>query len=218
MEPADQDIESPPRTRFSSSQRSCSASTTQFGMKRPRAETASVPLVSLDATARRVKKLRFVSVEEWFREPQDDRAGRDFYTLLQEAFFTAYEARGIQLSRHNVLDFRKLSVATGGAQIELHFTYLRGLANLLYWSGKSMAHWDRIFYTIVWIEPNGDYTKFMFRGRPRILSRAEIADALGVDLNDTRLHELAYPGAIPPRRACCGGVLPPFERVSICYR
>ena len=58
----------------------------------------------------------------------------------------------------------------------------------------------------------------MFRGRPRILSRAEIADVLGVDLNDTSLHELAYPGAITPRRACCGGVLPPFERVSICYR
>ena len=94
MLPADQDIESPPRTRFASSQRSCSASTTQSGMKRPRAETASVPLVSIDATARRVKKLRFVSVEEWFREPQDDRAGRDFYTLLQEAFFRAYEARG----------------------------------------------------------------------------------------------------------------------------
>ena len=107
MEPADQDIESPPRTRFTSSQRSCSASTTQSGMKRPYAETASVPLVSIDATARRVKKLRFVSVEEWFREPQDDRAGRDFYTLLQEAFFRAYEARGIQLSTHNVLDFCK---------------------------------------------------------------------------------------------------------------
>ena len=100
MLPADQDIESPPHTRFESSQRSCSASTTQSGMKRLRAETASVPLVSIDAIARRVKKLRFVSVEEWFREPQDDRVGRDFYTLLQEA-------RGIQLSRHNVLDFRK---------------------------------------------------------------------------------------------------------------
>ena len=76
MELADQDIESPPRTRFTSSQRSCFASTTQSGMKRPRAETASVLLVSIDATARRVKKLRFVSVEEWFREPQEDRASR----------------------------------------------------------------------------------------------------------------------------------------------
>ena len=58
----------------------------------------------------------------------------------------------------------------------------------------------------------------MFKGRPCILSQAEIADALGVDLNDTRLHELSYPGAIPPRHARCGSVLPPFERVSICYR
>ena len=81
-----------------------------------------------------------------------------------------------------------------------------------------MARWVRIFNATVWIEPSRDYIKFMFRGRPRILSRAEIADALGVDLNDTRLHELAYPGAIPLRCACCGGVLPPFERVSICYR
>ena len=135
MEPANQDIESLPRTRFTSTQRLCSASTTQSGMKRPHAETASVPLVSIDATARRVKKLRFVSVEEWFREPQDDRAGRDFYTLLQEAFLRAYEARGIQLSRHNVLDFRKLSVATGGARIEPHFTYLRGLP--IYFPGQA---------------------------------------------------------------------------------
>ena len=186
-------------------------------MKRPHAETALVPLVPIDATARRVKKLRFVSVEEWFREPRENRPGRDFYTLLQEAFFRAYEARGIQLSRHNVLDFRKLSDAAGGARIEPHFTYLSGLADLLSRSGRYMARWVRIFYATVWIEPSRDYIKFMFRGRPRILSWAEIADALGVDLNDTRLHELAYPGAIPPRRACCGGVLPPFERVSICY-
>ena len=122
------------------------------------------------------------------------------------------------MSRHNVLDFCKLSVAVGGAQIEPHFTYLRGLADLLSRSGRYMVCWVRIFYATVWIEPSRNYIKFMFRGRPRILSRAEIADALGVDLNDTRLHELAYPGAIPPRRACCGGVLPPFERVSICYR
>jgi len=122
------------------------------------------------------------------------------------------------LSRHNVLDFRKLSVAAGGAQIEPYFTYLRGLADLLSRSGRYMPRWARIFNAIVWIESSKDYIKFMFRGRPRILSRAEIADALGVDLNDTRLHELSYPGAIPPRHACCGGVLPPFERVSICYR
>ena len=94
MEPTDQDIESPPRTRFTSSQRSCSASTTQSGMKRPRTETALVPLVPTDAIARRVKKLRFVSVEELFREPRENRPGRDFYTLLQEAFFWAYEAMG----------------------------------------------------------------------------------------------------------------------------
>jgi len=39
-----------------------------------------------------------------------------------------------------------------------------------------------------------------------------------VDLNDTRLHELAYPGAEPPRRACVGGVLPSCARVAMCYR
>ena len=58
----------------------------------------------------------------------------------------------------------------------------------------------------------------MFRGKPRSIFRAEIAFSLGVDLNDTRLHELAYPGAEPPRRACVGGVLPSCARVAICYR
>ena len=187
-------------------------------MKRPRTETESVPLVPLDATARKVKKLRFVPLVEWFREPRDERAGKEFYTVLHVAFFRAYEPRGIQLSRHNVLDYRKLSCAAGGAQIEPHFTYLRGLAELLSRSGRYVARWVRIFYAKVWIDPNRDFIQFMFRGRARSISREEIAVALGVDLNDTRLHELAYPGAEPPRRACVGGVLPSCARVAMCYR
>ena len=58
----------------------------------------------------------------------------------------------------------------------------------------------------------------MFRGKVRSISREEIAVALGVDLNDTRLHEMAYPGAEPPRRAPVGGVLPSCAGVAICYR
>jgi len=30
-----------------------------------------------------------------------------------------------------------------------------------------MARWVRIFYATVWIEPNKDYIKFLFGGRPR---------------------------------------------------
>ena len=123
-EPATQEVESPPRRRFTRSRPSLSGTdappTTQSGMKRHRTESESVPLVPLDATARKVKKLQFVPLEEWYREPRDDRAGKEFYTLLQAAFFKAYEARGIQLSRHNVLDYRKLSCAAGRAQIEPH--------------------------------------------------------------------------------------------------
>ena len=72
-EPASQEVESPPRRRFTRSQHSLSGTdappTTQSGMKGPRNETESVLLVPLDATARKVKKLRFVPLEEWFREP-----------------------------------------------------------------------------------------------------------------------------------------------------
>ena len=89
--------------------------------------------------------------------PRDDLAVKEFYTLLQAAFFRAYEARGIQLSRHNVLDYQKLSCAAGGAHIEPHFTYLRGLAELLSRSGRYVARWVRIFYAIVWIDRNRDF-------------------------------------------------------------
>jgi len=58
----------------------------------------------------------------------------------------------------------------------------------------------------------------MFRGKPRSIFRAEIEFSLGVDLNDTRLHELVNPGAEPPRHARVGTVPPPFARVSIYYR
>jgi hypothetical protein len=83
---ATQEVESPPRRRFTRSRPSLSGTdappTTQSGMKRPRTESESVPLVPLDAIARKVKKLRFVPLEEWYREPRDDRAGKEFYTLL----------------------------------------------------------------------------------------------------------------------------------------
>ena len=85
-EPASQEVESPPRRRFTRSQHSLSGTdappTTQSGMKRPRNETESVLLVPLDATARKVKKLWFVPLEEWYRESRDDRTGKEFYTLL----------------------------------------------------------------------------------------------------------------------------------------
>jgi hypothetical protein len=96
--------------------------------------------VSITSSTSWVKKRRFTSLEEWFVEPQDDDAGVDFYTLLQAGFYRAYECRGIQLSKHSVLDYRRLRQVAGGANIEEHFTYLRGLAELLLgqadmWSG-----------------------------------------------------------------------------------
>ena len=52
-----------------------------------------------------------MSLEEWFVEPRDDDASADFYTLLQAGFYRAYELRGIQLSKHNMLDYRRLTHA-----------------------------------------------------------------------------------------------------------
>jgi hypothetical protein len=49
---------------------------------------------------------------------------------------------------------------------------------------------------------------FMFGGQPYHLTRAQLAEILGVDLVDLSLHTVVYGDADLPRRALVGGIAP----------
>jgi hypothetical protein len=49
---------------------------------------------------------------------------------------------------------------------------------------------------------------FMFGGQPYRLTRAQLAEVLGVDLVNISLHAAVYGDVDPPRRALVGGIAP----------
>jgi hypothetical protein len=57
----------------------------------------------------------------------------------------------------------------------------------------------------------------MFGGQPYRLTRAQLAEILGVDLVDVSLHAAVYGDADPPRRALVGRIAPTHEEISILF-
>jgi hypothetical protein len=58
---------------------------------------------------------------------------------------------------------------------------------------------------------------FMFGGQPYRLTRAQLAEILGVDLVDMSLHTAVYRDVDPPRRALVGGTAHTHEEISILF-
>jgi hypothetical protein len=65
-----------------------------------------------------------------------------------------------------------------------------------------------VFYIIVWVGQERSVIWFMFGGQPYHLTRAQLAEILGVDLVDLSLHTVVYGDADLPRRALVGGIAP----------
>jgi hypothetical protein len=58
---------------------------------------------------------------------------------------------------------------------------------------------------------------FIFGGQPYRLTRAQLAEILGVDLVDVSLHAAVYGDAGPPCRALVGRIAPTHEENSILF-
>ena len=52
--------------------------------------------------------------------------------------------------------------------------------------------WVRVFYSTVWFGQDRQMIWFMFGGEPYFLSRAKLAELLGVDLADTSIHNVIW--------------------------
>jgi hypothetical protein len=120
---------------------------------------------------------------------------------------------------HRVLDWESIRQQAGGADIESHFAHFRGLAGLLeVGQNRYIEDWVRVFYNTIWVGQERSMIWFMFGGQSYRLTRAQLAQVLGVDLVDVSLHAAVYGDADPPRWALVGGIAPTHEEISVLFR
>ena len=79
----------------------------------------------------RVKRLRYVTLEQWFPEQRDVGVDRRFYTLLQESFDHTYCQLDIKISEHKMLHWVAMRVEQVGLQ---YFLFLRDMLDCLLYS------------------------------------------------------------------------------------
>src|SRR6266540_2175963 len=185
-------------------------------------EVARHSLGSLLTTdARKVKRLRMVPVEQWFPAHRDpDVPDRRFWTRLQFDFYSAYVERHFSLFQHSWLDFMtdQLSEAAGVEDFRGLFDFLPGLASLLEDSHRYDPEVVRIFYATLYIDHDRQFLQFMFQGEHHRIYRTDLAEALGVQAYEERVHERAHPKAVPPRRPLMSGVNPTDEQIRVYFR
>ena len=230
--------QAPPRATPPSSARRGQKRTRQAPVSQPQPQTpvsesgteseegapSVLPTVSTiaRATTSLLWKLRFADEEKWFPRERATPAGRPFWTPLQQVFHRAYyHARTVLFPQHRHMVLEKLAAAVPMSldEFEDYFTYLPGLLDVFTLPGNYVEDWVMIFYVTAWIPQDRAYVTFMFRGERYRLYRQDIAHALGLQLTGDRLHDLAYPRALPPRRPLSSGIVaPPSDELDLCFR
>ena len=166
----------------------------------------------------KIKKMRFVPVEEWFPETGDQGIDPRFWTIRQESLFRSAIRKGVKKSQHNTLRFDYLDIAAGGADVRRHFDAFPGLTHLLTQVDRFVPEWVQVFYATVWIPTDRSFIQFMFDGHAYRVYRAEMLHALGLEESDTRLHQLVYGDAPPPHRPLTGGTFPTDDQIRPLFR
>ncbi|CAD6246789.1 unnamed protein product [Miscanthus lutarioriparius] len=110
----------------------------------PTEEEDGLPPCHVDlrgASTSRVKRYRLASLDQWFPEQRDVRAGDSFYTTLQASFFRTFESERIALRSHRLLQLGFLRAAAGSEEIQQHIEYLPGLEALVTRPGLYVEEW-----------------------------------------------------------------------------
>jgi hypothetical protein len=130
-------------------------------------------LVLQRATATRVRQFRHVPVESWLPTKRDPAVAPLFHTRTQESFYRAQLTTQIAPRIHRCLDLSSFR-SIAGAESEGHITYLPGLYSLLSFGGWYVEEWIRVFYAIVWIDPDHQWMRFRFEHEDVTLQTAQI--------------------------------------------
>jgi len=164
--------------------------------------------------AKKARKMRhLVTVDAWFPPQRDTTVDNRFWTLTQASIYETYRRLRRQLHRHSVINWQMLNNA---AKIDIRrfFTQLPGVTDLLYFRYRYVEEWVRVFYATLYIEPDRARIHFMFQGHIRRFTRERLAQLLGIELHDRRIHDEAYGAVALPRRSQVGGTVPSLEEVA----
>jgi hypothetical protein len=139
----------------------------------------------------RVRQFRHVPVDSWLLAQRDPAVAPLFSTRTQESFFRAQLFAQIALRAHRRLDLTDFCLAVG-AESKGCITYLLGLYSLLTFGGRYVEEWVKVFYAIVWIDPDHQWMRFRFEHEDVTLHAAQIRELFGFFESSTRLHSLSY--------------------------
>jgi hypothetical protein len=138
-------------------------------------------------------------MDSWLPAQRDITAAPLFSTRTEESFFRAHLLVQIALQAHRHLDLTAFRT-TSGAESEGHITYLPGLYSLLTLCGRYVEEWVRLFYTIVWIDPDHQWMRFRFERDDITLHAAQMRELFGFPESTMRLHTMCYGTLDPPHR------------------
>jgi hypothetical protein len=111
-------------------------------------------------------------METWLPAQRDPAVADLFSTHVQESFRAQMSAQ-IALRVHRLLDLPTFLLAAG-AKSEVHLSYLPGLLTLLTTSGRYVEEWVRVFYASVWIDPDHQWMRFLFKREDVTLHASQI--------------------------------------------
>jgi hypothetical protein len=154
-------------------------------------------------------------MESWLPAQRDPAAAALFSTRTQESFRAQLSAQ-IALRAHQLLDLPTFLLAAG-ADSEVHLSYLPELLSLLTASGRYIEEWVRVFYAIVWIDPDHQWMRFRFEREDVTLHASQIRQLFGFPESSTRLHSLCYGTSDPPHHPH-GKVAPPVAHIAAMFR
>jgi hypothetical protein len=173
------------------------------------------------ASTRVVWKYRLRKHKRWFPPTRTTPEGTMCWTETQMAFYRAFATQGINMFSHRVIQVDTLARAAGMTLEEFlpYIRYLPGLEQILMCPGHYHHEWVRIFISTVWIDPEHRYIEYMFNGNRFRVGRQALANIFGARAEGDRIHQLAYPGVDPPRRAYSSNIhAPDHETAAAIYR
>src|SRR6266540_4904825 len=135
-------------------------------------------------------------------------------------FYVAYIERHFTLFQHSWLDFSTdhLSEAAGVEDFRALFEFLLGLASLL----EDSRHYDpevvHVFYATLFVDHDRQFIQFMFQAEHHRIYRTDLAEALGVESYEERVHERAHPKVAPSRHPLMSEVNPIDEQIRVYFR
>jgi hypothetical protein len=120
------------------------------------------------------------------------------------------------LRAHWLLDLPAF-LSVSGAESEGHLSYLLGLLSLLTSGGRYIKEWVRVFYAIVWIDPDHQWLSFCFEREDVTFHATQIRELFGFPESSTWLHSLCYGTLDPPCRPH-DGFAPAIAHVAALFR